>query len=717
MKKKNSRLVPGVSSANKAAAHAAAVFFAAVMLSGCAGPSTRVLPTRQGGTMQDVPDEIPVVEEVNSFYLQESLQILSESPRPSGSRGEDYAARYIQKLLKDYGYTVNRQRFREKTEHEELFGTNVTAVREAEDPDADILLICTWHDSMPDSPGAGKNASGVSVFLETARILSGLPTDTELRFVSLSAHEKDALGARMYVKGLSRRERERLIGCIILGPGGAVDTEGTVLATQDGKATMLGELVQQAAAEVTGTAWQYVKKAGSENGILASYGIPSVQIGQHYDSFDFGTPLDTVETVDAECLSEIVDTVCQAVSGIMSLDTPSMRAKAHFENNWNEFTYAQEPEERIPFGTSPESLQASLGVPGQLAVVNRDAKNRPIEKYQFTMNWFRMAELFKTSYYFTDEQLDLVSLTPEKAGVTAEEVQKQLCALYGEPSGKNQGPYGTDAVWLDVKNGTQIELIHGKEGFEIELSSYIPEVQMIARFDRQGNRLDEGEALTSDEEALKKLCYTVLSPQSEPSPSAELVFTSDGKGADVISVEKRAASADERVEKEHDGEKKGESSDIWEVHIDPADFLPSNGEPADRTWTLKKLVRTYGQLLSEADPELYTNGYEALLQKIRDRDAQNPDTQNPDTQNPDIQNQDTQNPDAQNQDAEPESNILNGLPDLPEFADAFAMYVLAELPSGGAGSYQECVHYFDQFEELNTYRSTVRTALGLQTEE
>ena len=49
----------------------------AALLSGCAGPSTRVLPQRQGGTMQEVPDEIPVVEEVNSFYLQESLGILS----------------------------------------------------------------------------------------------------------------------------------------------------------------------------------------------------------------------------------------------------------------------------------------------------------------------------------------------------------------------------------------------------------------------------------------------------------------------------------------------------------------------------------------------------------------------------------------------------------------------------------------------------------------
>ncbi len=693
MKKENSRPAVEAYLVRKAAAKGIAVLTAAMMLCGCAGPSTRVLPKRQGGTMQDVPDEIPVVEEVNSFYLQESLQILSESPRPLGSRSEDAAARYIQKLLKDYGYTVNRKRFREKTEHEELIGTNVTAVREAEDPDADILLICTWHDSMPESPGAGKNASGVSVFLETARILSGLPTDTELRFVSFSAHEKGALGASVYAKTLSRRERERLIGCIIIGPGGAVDTEGTVLATQDGKPTMLGELVQESAAAVTGNTWEYVKKAGAENGILASYGIPSVQIGQRYDSFDFGTPLDTVETVDAECLSEMVDTLCQAVSGIMSLDTPSMRAKAHFENNWKNFTYEQKKEQKIPFGISPGKLQAFLGIPGKLAVVNRDKENRSIEKYQFTMKWFDMAEPFQTSFYFTDEQLDLVSLTLQDPVWTAEEMQKQLTALYGEPQKKTTGPYGTDCIWFDAQTETRVELIPGREDFEIELSSYVPEIQLIARFDAQGNRLDEGEALTPDQESFKDLCRTLLCPQSESDWNAELVFETDGTGTEVSTVRKKMVSDDNKTRKDHDRDHAQEMTETWEIHIDPNDFLPENEDQNDRTWIFKTLVRTYGQLLSEAEPMLYADGYEQLLQTLKNRDLTAVKTE-PEGDMPEIQ-----------------SNTL------PDFAEAFSMYVLAETSFNGAGDYQECVRYFDRFEELKIYRSTVREALGLQTEE
>lgn len=59
-------------------------------------------------------------------------------------------------------------------------------------------------------------------------------------------------------------------------------------------------------------------------------GSRAVQVGQRFDSFDFGTPLDTVDTVDAECLSQIVDTLCQSVSGIMSLDTPVHARKGTF---------------------------------------------------------------------------------------------------------------------------------------------------------------------------------------------------------------------------------------------------------------------------------------------------------------------------------------------------------------------------------------------------
>ena len=703
---------------NRTRAGKAAVLAAAVFLSGCAGPSTKVLPQKQGGTYQDVPGEIPVVEEVNSFYLQESLTMLSAAPRPAGSRGEDSAARYIQRMLKDYGYQVNRQRFRERTEHETVIGTNVVAVRPADDPDADILVICSWHDGAPDSPGAGNNASGVSVFLETARILSGIPTDTEVRFVSLSAHEKDALGARIYTKSLSKREKERLTGVITIGPCGSLDCENIVLGTQDGNDTMLGDLLKSAAAQIADESWNYGTRAGMENGIFASYEIPAVEIGQEYRGFSDGTPLDTVDTVDVECLSEIVDTVCQAVSGIMSLDTPSMRAKAHFENNWKTFQYEQELHGEIPFGSSAGELQALLGIPGKLALVNRDAKNRPIEKYQFQMKWFGLEQPLTTSYYFTDDALDLVSLTPGGSSVTAEDLAAVLTGIYGDPAEHVSGPYGTDYTWKDGETGQQLELIPGRDDFEIEIRSFTPEKRLIGRFAPDGTVLESTDLEIRGLEQLKNLCQAVFAPQ-EGLPETDLLFETDGTGnfetaaarkqhagehAGTLAengaesgkgAAKAAASGTAGAQENHAAPEEPVSDPAeWEVAVDPADFLLPDGSYRNWTNAARKLTAAYGTLLKEAFPETYLQGYETLKEKNMEEPAR--------------------------PDAAPGADTQAGGAEamqLPEFEDAFALYVLTGKPQESPGRYQECIRYFYQFGELNTYRSAVRNALGLQTEE
>ena len=54
-------------------------------------------------------------------------------------------------------------------------------------------------------------------------------------------------------------------------------------------------------------------------------------------------------------------------------------------------------------------------------------------------------------------------------------------------------------------------------------------------------------------------------PQEEACPAAQLVFESDGEGGRTASVVKDA-----------------ETSDIWEVHIDPADFVRADGGMRDR---------------------------------------------------------------------------------------------------------------------------------------
>ena len=128
----------------------------------------------------------------------------------------------------------------------------------------------------------------------------------------------------------------------------------------------------------------------------------------------------------------------------------------------------------------------------------------------------------------------------------------------------------------------------------------------------------------------------------------------------------------------------------WTVRIDPADFPEEEGIFTDRAETLKALLRVYGQMLKESMPDAYVTGYAELVQKNQQVPEQ---------------------PDVAPGDAGQERSTA------PEFEDAFALYVLTDQPMDAPGIWQECVRYFDQFEELNTYRSTVRSYLGLQTEE
>ena len=182
------------------------VLLMGAVLAGCAGPSTRVIVRSETGSNHELPEEIPVLEEVNPYYIQESLTVLSETSRYGGSRGERDAVKYIQQLLGDYGYQVEIQRFRYETEFGVRTGTNVEAVREASSRDSDILVICSNHDTAKESPGANNNGSGTAAFLETARLLSRIPTDTELRFVSFAQCGRERLGARHYVESLRKTE-------------------------------------------------------------------------------------------------------------------------------------------------------------------------------------------------------------------------------------------------------------------------------------------------------------------------------------------------------------------------------------------------------------------------------------------------------------------------------------------------------------------------------
>lgn len=680
----------------------------ALLLAGCAGPSTRVLPRVDTNPEYQMPGDIPVLEEVNTFYLQEELARLTRSPRPSGSRGESSASAYIRQLLGDYGYETAFQPFQYRQEDGTVIsGTNVTAVRSVSSPDADILILCAHHDTEIGSPGAVDDTAGVVTMLETARLLARLPSDTELRFVSFSGHEEQNLGSRHYVSTMTEEERNRVIGVIDLDRLGAMTGGNIILGTVDRNETMLGDLLLEASREITDTSWSYERCAGGDASSFLRGRIPAVTVTRRQSSFGEGTPYDRAETVNIEDVAQIVDVICQAVSKIMSLDTPSMTAKAHYYNNFHDLAYVQAKDQGIPFGVDPERFAELLGMDGVLSAENTTKTGVRIQNYQFPMKWFGVDQTIVTSCYFLDGKLDSLSIEADRAGVDFEDMKERLSAWYGEPRDAGSGPSGTSFEWTDALFRRSFLLTPGQDGFDLEVSSWEPGRSILEQRTVSGTLLAPG---VSDPRGRLLCAFTSrLLPEDAVEHIGCLTLYTDGVGGETCYLQ-RMPSEDEGEKKEQHTEDGAEAKPAkWEIGIDFNDAMTENGRFRDQTETAKMIVRLYGQILEQEDPARYRDGFEA---ETADGISEDP-------------NQGLRIGEAP-------GDFTEELPPPPNFEDSFWMYVLTdwqrqeqsvEAEGGPAREvpqtdlWEKRIRYFDRFPELVSYRWHVRMALKLDVVE
>jgi hypothetical protein len=147
--------------------------------------------------------EAEVVYQVSDSTLTEYVERLEEfQTRYSFSDSIYAASQYILDKFQEFGYTETY------FDSLDVFGTvqrNVVAVKSGIlDPDR-VIVIGAHYDSAvlpgvgcdPDTlaPGADDNASGVSVTLEAARILSAVDTDATVIFVAFAAEEQGLWGS------------------------------------------------------------------------------------------------------------------------------------------------------------------------------------------------------------------------------------------------------------------------------------------------------------------------------------------------------------------------------------------------------------------------------------------------------------------------------------------------------------------------------------------
>jgi len=146
------------------------------------------------------------------YYLAEEIGPRSYSQTDALKKTTDY----IKSALNGYGYEVSVQAY---SVHERTF-ENIYVVRKGAVLPEKILVVGAHYDTVPGTPGADDNASGVAGLLELARLFADEQPDKTIHFVAFALEEPPffrtkQMGSYVYAKKLND-ERSDVEGMICL---------------------------------------------------------------------------------------------------------------------------------------------------------------------------------------------------------------------------------------------------------------------------------------------------------------------------------------------------------------------------------------------------------------------------------------------------------------------------------------------------------------------
>lgn len=232
-------------------------------------------------------------------------------PREATSRPYAAAAAYVEARLRALGYRVRRQPVQLPAGTWQSYGlragTTINLVAEPPGLSAGEprYLVGAHLDTVPGSPGANDNASGIAALLELARLAAAAPAQPRVVFIAFGGEEPrrprgSHFGSRAYAAGMDRQARSTYRGMISLD---AVGT-GTVLPVCNGRplSVRLRQAVLQEARQLAVPATSCTSRA-SDHLSFEDAGLPAVVIGgrpyaQYHTSRDRAAVL-TLDTITA----------------------------------------------------------------------------------------------------------------------------------------------------------------------------------------------------------------------------------------------------------------------------------------------------------------------------------------------------------------------------------------------------------------------------------
>lgn len=123
---------------------------------------------------------------INPDQLWEHLQVLAGERYNQTDRS--HTRDYLVQELQNLGFSPTRHPY-------EGDGVNIIGEHPGTNPTAGTILVAAHYDTVPNSPGADDNASGIATALEIARIFSSVSTVRTLKIAFFDQEELGLLGS------------------------------------------------------------------------------------------------------------------------------------------------------------------------------------------------------------------------------------------------------------------------------------------------------------------------------------------------------------------------------------------------------------------------------------------------------------------------------------------------------------------------------------------
>ncbi|MCI1969597.1 M28 family peptidase [Clostridium luticellarii] len=259
-----------------------------------------------------------VTRESNQKLMMNTIKSLAANNRTFGSDNEKKAYEYIENKIQSYGYKTQTQTFSfyNRTSDNKLqlkSSQNLIVIKRSKaNYNKEAVIICAHYDCFENSVGANDNASGVSVVMETARLLKNVPSNYELRFIFFGGEELGGVGSNHYIKNLSSNDKKNIKAVINIDSIAQKGGSKPYIFTISGKKNFAVTLLERKPKDMN------IKKTDREFSDYVAFDankIPALCIGQAYDkNLKINSPQDTISLIDESKLKLVADTVINSLS-------------------------------------------------------------------------------------------------------------------------------------------------------------------------------------------------------------------------------------------------------------------------------------------------------------------------------------------------------------------------------------------------------------------